>query len=176
MTDFALSQIFASISFIFGLASMQFKSRRSILLCLIVSVTFNSVHFYYLGRPEPSALLLLIGLRFLVAVFTTDRKVMFIFLVFNIITFALTFTSLLSLLTLVGTMLGTYGSFQPVERQVRLYFMGGNICWLTHNIAAWTPVGILMETAFLISSLIGFWRHFGSPLKRTAPDTQIRRA
>ena len=88
MTDFALSQIFASISFIFGLASMQFKSRRSILLCLIVSVTFNSVHFYYLGRPEPSALLLLIGLRFLVAVFTTDRKVMFIFLVFNIITFA----------------------------------------------------------------------------------------
>ena len=119
MNDFALSQIFAGISFAFGLASVQFKSRRSILLCLIVSVTFNSVHFCYLGRPEPSALMLLIGLRYLVAVFTTDRKVMFVFLVFNIVTFALTFTSLLSLLTLVGTMLGTYGSFQPVERQVR---------------------------------------------------------
>ena len=171
MNDFALSQIFAGISFAFGLASVQFKSRRSILLCLIVSVTFNSVHFYYLDRPEPSALMLLIGLRYLVAVFTTDRKVMFVFLVFNIVTFALTFTSLLSLLALIGAMLGTYGSFQPAERQIRLYFMGGNICWLTHNIAAWTPVGTLMETAFLISSLIGFWRHFGSPLKRAIPDT-----
>jgi len=170
MTDFALSQILAGISFTFGLASVQFKSRRSILLCLIVSVTFNSVHFYYLGRPEPSALMLLISLRYLVAVFTTDRKAMLLFLVVNIITFALTFTSLLSLLALIGAMLGTYGSFQPAQRQVRLYFMGGNICWLTHNIFACTPVGILMETAFLTSSLIGFWRHFGSPLKRAVPD------
>ena len=170
MTDFALSQILAGISFTFGLASVQFKSRRSILLCLIVSVTFNSVHFYYLGRPEPSALMLLISLRYLVAVFTTDRKAMLLFLVVNIITFALTFTSLDSLLALIGAMLGTYGSFQPAQRQVRLYFMGGNICWLPHNIFAWPPVGMLMETAFLTSSLIGFWRHFGSPLKRGVPD------
>ena len=170
MSDFALSQILAGIAFAFGLASVQFKSRRSILLCLIVSVTFNGAHFFYLGRPGPSALMLLIGLRYLVAIITTERKVMIFFLLVTGATFAFTFESTLSLLALAGSLIGTCGSFQPIGRQVRFYFMGGNSCWLIHNILAWTPVGIAMEAAFLTSSVIGFWRHYGSPRQQAAPD------
>ena len=171
MTDFALSQIFAGIAFAFGLASVQFKTRRSILSCLIVSVAFNGVHFYYLGRPGASALMLLIGLRYLVALFTSDRKVMVFFLFVTCGTLALTFKSPLSLLALAGSLIGTYGSFEPAGRRVRLYFMGGNSCWLTHNIFAWTPVGIIMEASFLTSSIIGYWRHYGSPCKRAASES-----
>ena len=51
ISDFALSQILAGIAFAFGLASVQFKTRRTVLLCLFVSVAFNGAHFFFLGRP-----------------------------------------------------------------------------------------------------------------------------
>jgi hypothetical protein len=170
MSSFALSQLLAGISFAFGLASFQFKSRRNVLLCLFVSVSFNSAHFFLLDRPGPSALMLLTGMRYLVATVTTDRKVMLCFFAATIAAFTTTFKSPLSLLALCGSLIGTYGSFQPLGQQVRLYFMGGNVCWLIHNTFLWTPVGITMEAVFLASSIIGYWRHYGSPFKRAVPD------
>ena len=170
MSSFALSQLLAGVAFTFGLASVQFKTRRDVLLCLFVSTTFNSVHFFLLDRPGPSTLMLLIGIRYLAAIRTTDRKVLIFFLLVTIASFAATFKSPISLLALCGALIGTFGTFQPQGRKVRLYFMGGNIAWLLHNIFVWTPVGIAMEALFLSSSLIGFWRHYGSPLKR--PDQE----
>lgn len=170
MSNFVLSQILAGVAFVFGLASFQFKARRDVLLCLFISTAFNGVHFFLLDRPGPGALMLVTGIRYLVALRTTDRKVMIFFLVVSCGTFLITFKSPLSLLALCGTLVGTYGSFQPAGRTVRLYFMGGNMAWLSHNILVWTPVGIVMEALFLSSSLVGFWRYYGSPFKRTAPE------
>lgn len=166
MSDFAISQILAGVAFTAGLASVQFKSRRAILMCLVVSTAFNGVHFFYLGRPAPGALMLLTGIRYVAALLTTDRKVLVFFLVLTCVTFAATFESKLSLLALCGALVGTYGSFQSAGRTVRLYFMGGNVVWLSHNILAWTPVGIAMEALFLGSSLVGFWRFYGWPFVR----------
>lgn len=165
MSSFVLSQLLASIAFAVGLASVQFKARRHVLLCLFVSTGFNGAHFILLERPGPAALMFLIGIRYLVAMRTTNRKVFVFFLLITCATFAATAQTPVSLLALGGALLGTIGSFQPQGRTVRLYFMGGNIAWLSHNILAWTPVGIVMEIAFLTSSIVGFWRHYGSPFK-----------
>ena len=166
MSHFFLSQILAGLAFAFGLASVQFKTRRSVLLCLVFSVAFNGAHFFFLDRPGAGALMLLVGVRYLVALATTDRKVMFLFFLITGVTFAATFKSPLSLLALCGSLFGTYGSFQPLGNKVRLYFMGGNVCWLLHNALAWTPVGTIMEASFLISSIVGYWRFYGSPFRR----------
>ena len=166
MSTFALSQLLAGVAFVFGLASVQFKARHHVLLCLYVSTAFNGAHFFLLDRPGPGALMFLIGIRYLVAIRTTDRKVLIFFLLVTCGILLVTAKTPVSLLALCGALLGTYGSFQPRGRTVRLYFMGGNVSWLSHNILAWTPVGIVMEIAFLTSSLVGFWRHYGSPFKR----------
>jgi hypothetical protein len=171
MSNFALSQILAGVAFAFGLASVQFKTRHHILLCLFVSTAFNGVHFLLLDLPGPGALMFLIGIRYLVATQTTNRKALIFFLVLTCGTFWVTAKTPVSLLALCGALMGTFGSFHPQGRAVRLYFMGGNISWLSHNILAWTPVGIVMEIAFLASSTVGFWRHYGSPFKcRTAEE------
>lgn len=167
MNDFALAQILAGVAFAFGLASFQFKTRRNVLLCLFFCVAFNGAHFFLLDRPGPSALMLLTGIRYLIATITTDRRVMIFFLLVTCAAFFATFKSPLSLLALAGSMVGTFGSFQPLGRKVRLYFMGGNVAWLCHNALLWTPVGIAMEALFLASSVVGYWRYFGSPLKQT---------
>ncbi len=166
MDSFGVSQVMAGVAFVFGLASVQFKTRRSVLLCLVISTAFNAGHFFLLGRPGPGVLMVLTGVRHLVAVRTTDRRVLVFFLCVTFGVFLTTFKTPVSLLALCGTMVGTFGSFQPAGRTVRLYFMGGNASWLTHNILAWTPVGIVMEVLFLGSSLVGFWRYYGSPFKR----------
>lgn len=159
MSDFAVSQILAAIAFILGLAAVQFRARRAILLCLVVSAAFNGAHFFALHRPGPGALLLLTGLRQFVALRTTDRRVLLFFLVVTAACFLATFETRLSFVALCGTLLGTYGSFQPAGRRVRLFFMAGGLMWLTHNVLAWTPVGIVMEASLLASSMVGYWRH-----------------
>ena len=170
MSDFALSQILAGIAFVFGLASFQFKARRSVLLCLCVSVAFNGAHFFLLDRPGPSVLMLLTGIRYLVATISTDRRVMIFFLVITCAAFFTTFKVPVSFLALVGSLIGSFGSFQPSGQKVRLYFMGGNVTRLVHNAFLWTPVGVAMESLFLTSSVVGYWRYFGPPTKHAAPE------
>ena len=169
MSDFALSQILAGIAFAFGLASFQFKARRNVLLCLCVSVAFNGAHFFLLDRPGPSTLMLITGIRYLVATISTDRRVMIFFLLVTCAAFFTTFKSPVSFLALVGSLIGTFGSFQPSGQKVRLYFMGGNVAWLVHNAFLWTPVGVAMESLLLTSSVVGYWRYFGPPAQHAAP-------
>ncbi|NKB66399.1 MAG: YgjV family protein [Candidatus Latescibacteria bacterium] len=166
MSSFFLSQVLAGFAFATGLVAVQFKARGRVLLCLFVSTAFNGIHFLFLDRPEAGLLMFLTGIRYLVARRTTNRPVLIFFLLVNGGLFGATYQSPISLLALLGTMLGTYGSFQPAGRTVRLFFMGGNIFWLLHNSLVWTPVGIIMEVVFLASSVVGFWRYYGSPLKR----------
>mgnify|MGYP002039568312 CR=1 FL=1 len=170
MSDFAVSQIFAGVAFVAGFASVQFKSRRAILLALIVSTAFNGIHFLFLDRPGPGALMFLTGTRYIAAIVTTDSRARLFFLAVTATAFAYSFESWMSTVALCGTLVGTYGSFEPTDRRVRLFFMAGNICWLIHNSLVWTPVGIIMEITFLISSIIGYWRHYGSPFDYSSMD------
>ena len=158
MSTFVLSQILAGLAFALGMASFQFKPRRLILLCLVGSTLLNSSHFLLLDKPGPATLMLLTGIRFLVAMSTKNRSFMYLFLLITLVSFLLTFKSSLSFLALLGSFVGVCGSFQPTDRGIRLFFMAGNLTWLIHNILAATPVAALMEAAFLTSSIVGYWR------------------
>ena len=156
---FAISQIVAALAFVLGLVAVQFKGRRDVLLCLTASVVVNAIHFALLGRPEAAALLGLTGIRYLVAIKTVDRRMMFVFMGLSTMIFVVTYTDWLSWLALIGIFFGTYGSFRPTEQQMRVFFMCGTTSWLAHSFLSFTPVGILMQAAFLSSNAIGYWRH-----------------
>ena len=160
MSVFVYSQILAGIGLAVGLTAVQFKERRSVLLGLFVLTLFNASHFFLLEKQTAAVLLLLVGLRYLVAIVTTKRPVLYLFLFVSVVSFIVTFQGPLSVLSMVAVLLGTYGSFQPTDRVLRIYLMLGNVTWLLHNILALTPVGILMEACFLTSNLIGYWRFY----------------
>lgn len=160
MNDFLLSQILAATALGVGIASYQFKRTRGILLCMVVSNLLNSSHFVLLDRPGPAALQLVTATRLSTAAFTSDRRVMLFFLVGTAAVFLATATNALSLLACVGTLIATYGSFQPDNRRLRLFLMAGNSLWLAHNILAATPVGAITEAAYLTSNVIGYRRHY----------------
>jgi hypothetical protein len=47
--------------------------------------------------------------------------------------------------------------------------MGGTV-WLVHNAILWSPVGILVETVFVGSGVIGYYRYYiAGKLEKSTP-------
>src|SRR5262249_14892008 len=130
LTPFLWSQLFAAAAFACGLASFQFRERRTFLLLLISLALLNSCHFFLLDRPAPGCMLMLTAMRYLTAMFTQRRAVLLVYIVIAIAACILTYNGPLSLLALLAVVLGTCGSFQRSDRIMRLCFLGGNSTWL----------------------------------------------
>ena len=167
MTPFLWSQIVAACAFLMGLISYQFRQRQSVLMCLTGLALLNSCHFLLLDRLTPAVIMLLTGTRYVTAMYTQRRILVFLFLVAAVVTLLLTWNGPLNLLALAGVFCGTIGSFQKSDPVMRLCFMNGNCCWLIHNLLAGTPVATVMEASFLASNILGYWRIHGSSAGRS---------
>jgi hypothetical protein len=166
LSDFLLSQILAGLAFVCGLVSFQFPGRRSVLIWLVLMSVFSAAHFFVLGRPGPAVIVVVGGLKFLTAVFSTNRQFMFFFLFATIVGFFWVYRSPLSFLTLVAGMLGTWGGFHPDEKTMRVAIMICTAIWIVHNVLAWTPVGAVMEIFILISAIGGYRHHYAGEAYR----------
>jgi hypothetical protein len=167
MSNFLLSQILAAFAFLFGITSYQFKERRDILICWTLVAAFNSAHFFILGRPGPGVIAIVAGIRVFTSVFSTDRRLMYLFLILTVVSFLWIYQTPLSLVALFGAILGTCACFQLADRTIRILMMFCTLSWGIHNALAGTPVATLMEACFLISNVVGYWRHYG----RTRPTS-----
>jgi hypothetical protein len=159
MTAFAASQILAGLTLLTGMAAFQLKERKHILRGWCLAATFASVHFLLLGSVEACLLVGVTALRFLVSSFSTDKRLMWLFLALSVAGFALTYKNPVSMLALAATIIGTYGSFHGSEKAVRYSMMATETLWAIHNIIVWSPVAIMMELLFFTSNLIGLLRH-----------------
>jgi hypothetical protein len=156
---FILSQILAGATLLTGMAAFQFRERKHILRGWCVAALFAAAHFYALGSNEACILIVITATRFLVASFTTDSRLMYLFLALSVGGFALTYESPVSLLALTATLIGTIGSFHGSDKVVRYTMMATELLWATHNLIIWSPVAVAMEGLFFSSNLIGLLRH-----------------
>jgi hypothetical protein len=159
MSPFILSQLLAGATLLAGMAAFQFKERKHILRGWCVAALFAAAHFYLLGSYEACLLIAITATRFLVSSFTTDARLMYLFLALSVGGFALTYESPVSLLALTATLIGTVGSFQHSEKTVRYTMMSTEALWCLHNLIVWSPVAVIMEVLFFSSNLIGLLRH-----------------
>jgi hypothetical protein len=159
MTPFILSQILAGMTLVTGMAAFQFRERKTILRGWCLAASFAAIHFYLLGSIEACFLVGITAIRFAVSSFTTDSRLMYLFLALAIGGFALTYDSPVSILALISTLIGTVGSFHGSERAVRYSMMVAELLWVIHNTIVWSPVAIAMEVLFFSSNLIGLFRH-----------------
>ncbi len=160
MSSFVLSQVLVAVAIGFDLLSFQFKPRRRIIVCLCCSCLLIAVHFGLLGLWTAMGLALLAAIRMLVSYLTTSKRVMLFFIAAAVVTALLTYHGLLSLLSCLGAIFGTIGSFCREDRQLRLVMMCATSLWLVHNILAGTPTAVLMEGVFLASNLLGYYRFY----------------
>ena len=165
MDSFLISQVLAAVAFTCGVISFQCKKRRTVLLWLCASALSNACHFFVLGRAGAGTLYAVMGIRVFTAAFTTDRRMMYVFMGLILAGFAWSYERPLDILALFGSLLATYGNFQKTDRKVRLYYMACAVTWMVHNFIAGSPVAVLMEFTFLVSNLIGYRRIYRTNLK-----------
>jgi hypothetical protein len=160
MDNFAVSQVLAGVAFALGMASFQFKPRKHILWCWFASAFFNALHFLVLGQITAAVLIFTTSVRFLTASFTTDRRLMYFFMTVLLAGFLITFKTPVSLLAIGAALLGTWGAFQSDDRRIRIALVVCSASWIFHNTLVGSPVAALMETAFMLSNLVGWWRFY----------------
>ena len=157
---FWVSQLFAAFAFGCDLISWQCKARRTVLIFLVFSTFFIGVHFLFLNQLSGAALTFLASIRFLVSIFSVDRRLFFLFFVLAILMGIWTFKSSIDLLSITANLIFTYAAFRPTDRLLRLWMMAGTSVWIVYNVLVFTPLGIFLESVFLLSNVFGFWRFY----------------
>ena len=82
-SSFIASQIIVFIAMIFDFLSMQYKKREYTFLCLIVSASLISTHYFLLNRIAAGVIVFFSVLRFITCYFTTNKKYLYIFILLN---------------------------------------------------------------------------------------------
>jgi hypothetical protein len=176
MSLFALSQLLVGIAIGFDLLSFQFKERRRIIACLIVSCLLIAVHFMLLGHWTAVGLGLLAAVRFVASYLTTSKKVMALFIAASVLVATLTFHGVLSVLSCLGSIFGTIGSFCKEDKHLRQVMLVATSLWLVHNCLAGTPTAVLMEALFIASNLLGYYRYYYRRAGKSEPETSATKA
>lgn len=166
MTPFVLSQLLISVAIVSDIISFQFKEKRHILSCLIVSCTMISLHFLCLGHHTAALLGLVVACRFIVCIFTSKLRVMLFFIGISLLVTYFSYQGFLSILGCTGAIFGTIASFSKEDKRLRQIMMIGTSCWLVHNYLAGSPGAVIMEILFLSSNLVGYYRYYIRPKAR----------
>lgn len=157
---FIMSQIAMAIAMIFDFLSLQYKKREQTFLCLIVSASLISAHYFLLGKIAAGVIVAISVLRFITCYFTTNKKYLFIFIALNTISLFFTYKNPTDLIIYVGLIIFIIGNFQNDNKLMRKLMMVGTSVVIVYNAIILSPMGVVTEGSFLISGFIGYYRHY----------------
>ena len=163
---FYFSQILVGIAFATDLFSFQFKDRRRILLCFLISLELFSLHFVLLEQFSGASLMLLSACRIFASLKLESfdgrsLRVMLLFLFLSLVACIITWQGPRSLIAFAGSVLATLSSFQSHDRPLRLLMMGSTSFWITYDVLVMSPMAVVADGVFLGSNLLGYWRYYG---------------
>lgn len=163
MSDFLLSQILIGIAICTDTLSFQFKERKKIVACLLISCTLISAHFMLLGHWTAACLGLIAAVRFTTSMFSTSKKLMGLFIIATVVISIVTYAGILTVLGCAGGIFGTIASFCKEDKMLRQLMLVGTSLWIVHNFLAGSPGAVLMEAIFISSNLVGYFRFYVRP-------------
>ena len=144
----------------FDFLSLQFKERKHTFLCLIISASLISFHYFLLGRVAAGIIVFISVLRFVTCYFTTNKKYLFLFIALNTVTLFFTYKDMYDIIIYVGLLVFITGNFQKDNRLMRKLMMIGTSMLALYNFIIFSPMGVITEGSFLLSNFIGYYRHY----------------
>lgn len=166
---YVVSQIFALAAIVFNLIAVQRRKKSQLLRCDAVAALCNTIHYAFLGGWTGMASKAVSFLRDITATYldlhkkssSKKRAVVFvvIFAAFYIVSGAVTFESVFSLLPTVGLVIFTAVAYLGKTQSIRYASGLASALWLIYNIYVFSVMGIIAESVFLINDLIAIWRY-----------------
>ncbi len=157
---FIISQIIMIIAMGFDFLSLQFKKREYTFLCLIVSASLISAHYFLLNKIVAGVIVFFSVLRFITCYFTTNKKYLYIFLILNTLVLIFRYAEIYDLIVYAGLFVFIIGNFQKDNKLMRKLMMVGTFTIMIYNLIIFSPMGVVVEGSFLISNFIGYYRHY----------------
>lgn len=158
--SFILSQIIVAIAMVFDFLSFQFKKRQYTFTCFALSAALISSHYFLLGKITAGVIVFISVIRFIVSYFKPNNKYLTIFLVINTLVLLFTFKMPTDLIVYLASIIIIIGNFQANDKKMRTIMMFGTFTIMSYNILIFSPMGAIVEGSFLISNLIGYYRHY----------------
>ncbi|MBT5021403.1 YgjV family protein [Candidatus Woesearchaeota archaeon] len=159
-TAFIISQIAMFIAMGFDFLSLQYKKREYTFLCLIISASLISAHYFLLNKIAAGVIVFISVLRFITCYFTTNKKFLFIFIALNTISLFFTYVEIYDLIICIGLVIFIIGNFQKDNKLMRKLMMSGTSILVIYNFIIFSPMGVIAEGLFLISNFVGYYRHY----------------
>lgn len=159
-SSFIISQILMFFAIGFDFLSMQLKERKHIYLALVFSASLISSHLFLLWKTTTWIIVLFSVLRFIVCMFSTNKKYLIIFVLLNTITLIYTFTEIYDLILYAWLTIFIIWNFQNNEKTMRKIMMIGTLLTIAYYIVIFSPMAIIAESIFLSSAVIWYYRHY----------------
>ena len=159
LTFFA-SQVLAGIAMIADIFSFQFKERKKIILFFIIAASCVALHYLLLERYVWAVVVWLGIIRFFIAYKSTWKYWKYIFIALFSLTTYILFKDWFDLIVLLGMTFITIGVFQKDDKLLRLFMMTGTSCVILYNFLIFSPVWVLLESIFLMSNIIWYYRYY----------------
>ena len=158
MSLFIASQILVGLAALFDIASFQFKNRIALLSALCISALLIAAHFALLKEWTAACLLVIGACRYLAGIFIFNSRIKWLFYFITVLASALTFSGITSALSCIASLLHTKASFSHNDKLMRLLMVIGTTVWGVHDIIVGSPVAVLIDILFIVSSGIGYYR------------------
>ena len=163
---YLIAQGFALAAMIVSIVSQQFKERHWLLIFFIVGNLLNSIHFLLLAAITGFVLAIIGAVRFTVSIFSTSKRWLWLFLLINTIALPFIFEGiLLSGTAYIAATAIIISTFLKSDHWMRVCIIIGALGWLIYGILIGSIIAIISNGIFLLSSLIGWYRHVYKEIK-----------
>ena len=157
---FIISQILVLCAIFTDYISFQFKNREKILLTLSISSLLVAVHYLLLNQINAFIFEVFILIAFLSSAYTTNKKVLYLFLVVFLLPLVFNYSSSLDILIFIGVYISLIAKFQEDDKIIRILTMIGTIFIISYNIIIFTPFGVILELMYLLSNISGYYKYY----------------
>ncbi|MFA6307357.1 MAG: YgjV family protein [Patescibacteria group bacterium] len=157
---FILSQIAVTIAMVFDFLSFQFKKRQATILCFIISASLISTHYFLLGKTAAGVITFLSVVRFITSYFSIKKKYLFLFITLNTLSLFFTYNNTSDFIVYIGSVIFMTGNFHADNKSMRKLMMLGTSIFILYNFIIFSPMAVIMESSFLMSNFIGYYRHY----------------
>jgi hypothetical protein len=157
---FIISQVAMFVAMIFDFLSLQYKKREYTFLCLIVSASLISAHYFLLNRFAAGVIVFFSVIRFITCYFTTDKRFLYFFIILNTVSLFFTYKEIYDFVIYFGLIMIIIGNFQKNNRLMRKFMMVGTSMLVFYNFIIFSPMGVITESSFLFSNFIGYYRFY----------------
>ncbi len=164
-TKFFMAQLFGLLALIFNIITVHFKTKEKILICSILSNLVVTIEFFLLNAITGAIVSIINLFRCIIFYFYKKKNkkpsllILILFEIIVIISGAISYQNIWSLIPIIATVSYTYGLWQDDVKRIKYISAIIALEWSIYNIIVMAYVGSIQGVVQFISSIIAIIRY-----------------